>query len=730
MSTLLSRIGRTSFRHRRIVVAVWVVALIGIAIASSVAGGKLTTEFRIPGTESQEALDKLQQKMPAMGAENASARLVFSTTSGKAFSGADRQFVARSVAKVTKTENVVNASDPFKTGTVSKDGSIAFSVVSFSKPADALLPKDQDHVAAAANARSAAGVSTALSSTGSPRHQQEGIPPELIGVAIAVLVLAITFGSMLAAGLPLLSALIGVGIGLTGIMLLSAIVDLSESVISIAAMLGLAVGIDYTLFILSRHRTQAHAGMALEDSASLAVGTAGSAVVFAGGTVIIALAALVVTGVPFLAWMGICAALTVLIAVLAAITFVPAMLGFAGERAVKGKRFDENDTLAGEKPRMGARWVDLVLRHRTWAVLIPIALTLAVAIPATHMRLGLPDDSSAAAGSQERIAYDKVAQGFGPGFSGPLVVVAEPDNPAEAKQVTGALQARLGKYEDVALAVPVGASPDGSIVILSAIPKSGPSTKQTADLVRAIRADQAALHRELGASVTLTGQTALNIDIADRMADSLPLYLAVVVGLALLLLLIAFRSLLVPLTAVGGFLLTIAASFGAMVAIFQDGFAASLFGVEAAPVVSLLPILVIGILFGLAMDYQVFLVSRMHEAHAHGMSAQDAIHDGFAHSARVVTAAGLIMISVFASFILTPEPIVKSVGFALTFGIFVDAFLVRMTLIPALMSFMGRHAWYLPRWMERVVPDVDLEGRDLEREFAAKLETEAVPATA
>jgi RND superfamily putative drug exporter len=578
---------------------------------------------------------------------------------------------------------------------------------------------DRDRVESAAEQSSGEQLGVALSSTGTPTNDQKGIPPEAIGVAVAVLVLFLTFGSMLAAGLPLLTALVGVGIGLTGVGLLSAFVDLSDAVTSIAAMLGLAVGIDYALFILSRHRTQVHGGMGLHESAALAVGTAGSAVVFAGGTVIIALAALAVTGVPFLTWMGLCAALTVAVAVMIAVTLVPALLGFAGPRAVKGKRLDVSEESAADKPRMGARWIALLLEHRAFAIAIPILLTAALALPLLHLRLGLPDDSSAKSGSQERIAYDQVAKGFGAGFSGPLVIVAQPDNPSEAPKVVTSLQKELLQFNDVATVVPGGASEDGSLAIVTVIPKSGPSTQSTVDLVRSIRAAEKTLHTESGATVAVTGQTAINIDVADRMGSALPPYIAVVVGLALLLLMVAFRSVLVPLTAVAGFLLTIGAALGAMVAVFQDGFGASVFGVEPSPIVSLIPILMIGILFGLAMDYQVFLVSRMHESHGQGASPQDAVREGFTHSARVVTAAALIMVAVFASFIIPPDPIVKSIGFGLTLGILVDAFLIRMTLIPSLMSYMGHRAWYLPSWIDRILPDVDIEGRELEREPAS-----------
>ncbi|HEY6890190.1 MAG TPA: MMPL family transporter, partial [Solirubrobacter sp.] len=543
-----------------------------------------------------------------------------------------------------------------------------------------------------------------------PPTEGAGGAGEGIGIAIALVVLLITFGSLVTAGMPLLTSVFGVGIGLTGIVALSAVADLSSAVVSLAAMLGLAVGIDYALFIISRYRALAQRGMSREAAAGQAVGTAGTAVVFAGLTVIIALAALLVTGVPFMTAMGLAAAGTVAIAVLIAITLVPALLGFAGPRALKGKRTEPAD----DRRTLGLRWVDFVMRHRLAAIGVVVAATAGLAIPATHLRLGLPDDASKPAGTAQRIGSDLLTKGFGEGFNGQLTIVAELREAAGAKTAANAIGGRLAELDDVAAVAPAQLTPDGRLAIISLTPSSGPSSIATKDLVRTIRDRETTLTRGTGADLSVTGTTAVNIDVVDKMGSALIPYLAVIVVLAFLLLMIAFRSILVPLTAVGGFLLSVAAALGAMVAVFQDGFGAGLIGVsEAAPIVSLIPILTIGILFGLAMDYQVFLVSGMREAHAHGASARDAVRKGFHGSARVVTAAGLIMVSVFAGFILPDDPIVKSIGFALTAGVLIDAFLIRMTLIPALMSLLGERAWWFPRALDRVIPDVDIEGARL-----------------
>jgi putative drug exporter of the RND superfamily len=719
MATHLQRLGRVSFRHRRVVLTAWIAVLVllgGVAVA---ANGSFVSNFSIPGTESQKAIDLLQQRLPGASAGGASGRVVFAAPAGTQLTRQQKSAISGTLDQIAHTPAVASVSDPFASGAISADKRVTYAQITFRKVAGDLTGADLDAVSRAERAARQAGVQVFLAGDAAPAHRDGGIPPEAIGIAVALLVLLVTFRSMSAAGMPLLTAGIGLGVGITAIMLLSALTELSSVVTTLAAMLGLAVGIDYALFIISRHRVQAHEGMDLEDSAAHAVGTAGSAVVFAGATVVIALVALAVTGVPFLTTMGFTAAFTVAIAVLIAITLVPALLGFAGARATKGKRFNASGDQPNARP-LGARWVALVVRHRVPAIALTVVATVALALPVLNLRLGLPDDSSAVPGTQQRQAYDLLSTSFGPGFNGPLTVVAEIPRGTEAGTVAAAIRTRLLALHDVAAVTPARFSPDRTLAIISLIPSSGPSTTATKDLVRAIRAEEGAVRSDTGAQLAVTGPTAVGIDVADRMGSALLPYLVVVVGLAFLLLMIAFRSVLVPLTAVAGFLLSIGAALGAMVAVFQDGFAASLFGVETAPIVSLLPILMIGILFGLAMDYQVFLVSRMHEAHAHGQDAEDAVRRGFTESARVVTAAALIMASVFAGFILPDDAIVKSIGFALTVGILIDAFLIRMTLMPALMSLLGARAWLLPRWLDRLIPNVDIEGAGLERRQPAR----------
>jgi RND superfamily putative drug exporter len=509
---------------------------------------------------------------------------------------------------------------------------------------------------------------------------------------------------------------------MAGILTVSGFVQMSSTAPILALMLGLAVGLDYALFIVNRHRRQLQAGMDIDESIGRAVGTAGSAVLFAGLTVVIALAALSVVGIPFLTIMGIAAAATVVMAVLIAITLVPALLGFAGAKVLRRKdrvapAGDEG--VAVEPVTRQNRWSRLVTR-RPVAVLVSGAVLLGVlAVPAFSLRLGLPDDGTAAPGTTQRQAYEEIAQSFGPGANGPLIVTVSPDHPAGLQGAMAATAATISRMDGVLVATPAGASGDGTLGVIQVIPTTGPGEAATEKLVHTIRDAAAGLARSTGAEIAVTGQTALQIDVSEKLFDALPVYLAIVIGLALILLLVVFRSLLVPLKAAVGFLLTIAVSFGLVVAVYQWGWLSGLFGVDTpAPVISFLPILLIGVLFGLAMDYEVFLVSGMREAWVHrGSATGDAtasVQQGFSAGSRVVTAAAIIMASVFCGFIMAPDSIIASIGFALGMGVLVDAFVVRMTLVPAVMTLLGRRAWYLPRWLDRILPNVDIEGAALQ----------------
>lgn len=710
MASFLYRLGRFSFRRRRLVTAVWLALLIAMIGGAMALSGPTNGTFSIPGTESQNAIDLLQKRLPA--ANGASGRVVFAAPEGQQLEGARRTAIERSMKQIKALDRVRAVDAPFDDGLVSRDHRIALLQVTFATSADDLDDATRQAVQDAAAGARNAGAQVEFGGDAVIEANEGGLG-EIIGIPIAALVLTITFGTLLAAGLSLLTAMIGVATGLAGISAATGLVDLSDSVPTLALMLGLAVGIDYGVFILSRHRAHLFAGMDPEEAAGRAIGTAGSAVVFAGATVVIALAGLSVVGVPFLTSMGLAAAATVAIAVLIAITLVPALLGFAGLRLAKGKNFDTGKGAA--RPTLGARWVGGVTRRRAGAVIAVVVALGACAIPVLDLRLGLPDDSTAAPKDTNRKAYDLLSAGFGAGFNGPLTIVVDGAGRSDVKRSSDTVATALRGLDDVAKIGKPTLNRAGDTAILTLTPSSGPSTEATKNLVADVRDRAGGLERQTGTQILVTGQTAVNIDVVDRLGKALIPFLAVIVGLALILMTIAFRSILVPLTAIAGFLLTIGASFGAIVLIFQKGFAADLLGVsQTAPIISLLPIIITAILFGLAMDYQVFLVSRMREEHVRGAAPTEAVTRGFRHGARIVTAAALIMGSVFSGFILGHDPIIKSVGFSLAFGILVDAFLVRMTLIPAVMSLLGERAWWLPGWLDRILPHVDIEGASLE----------------
>ncbi|GAA1981620.1 MMPL family transporter [Amycolatopsis minnesotensis] len=712
MATLLYRLGRSSFRRRWLVVGVWAAVLIALGLGALTLSGTTTNAVTIPGTESQRAIDHLKERFPQASAGGGTARVAIAAPDGQKLTDpANRAAVEQVVAKLKAAPQVGTVVDPFQAKTISPDGKVALAQVSYQVQAFVLTPKDRAALTSSGDPARQAGLEVQFGGD-AVQGPVETQATEGIGVIIAAIVLAITFGSLIAAGLPLLTALIGVGIGMAGIMTVSGFLELNANTPILALMLGLAVGIDYALFIVSRYRHELSEGREPEDAAARSVGTAGSAVVFAGLTVIIALAGLTVVGIPFLAEMGIAAALTVAVAVLIALTLLPAVLGFTG-RKVLGKKAREESADAA-KPTHGERWAKFVARHRVVVLVGAVAALLVAAIPATGMQLGLPNDSTAAPDSTQRKAYDLVTSGFGEGANGPLLVVVDTAGSKDPQGAVRQAAAGISKLGDVAAVTPPMANATGDTALLNVVPKSGPSSEQTEKLVADIRAQNADLGEATGAKLSVTGQTAANIDVSEKLADAMLPYLALIVGLAFLLLMLVFRSVVVPLKATLGFLGSVIATFGAVVAVFQWGWLTDVLGVETTgPIMSMLPILLIGVLFGLAMDYQVFLVTRMREEHVHGAPPQQAMVTGFRHGSRVVVAAALIMISVFAGFVLADQALIQSIGFALAFGVAVDAFVVRMTIVPAVMSLLGKHAWWLPKWLDRIVPNVDVEGEKL-----------------
>ncbi|WP_217207494.1 MMPL family transporter [Streptomyces sp. AC550_RSS872] len=723
MATFLYRLGRLAFRRRHFVALIWVALLTLAGFAAASAPAASNTSFSVPGTEAQKAFDLLEQRFPGMSADGGNARVVFKAPAGeKMTDAANRDAAQKTVEELGEGSEVASVADPYKADAVSKDGTIAYASVKYKVPGMELQDGTREALEDAAQDARDAGLTVEVGGDALQAQPETGAG-EIIGIAVAAVVLVITFGSLLAAGLPLLTALIGVGIGVSAITALASALDLGSTTSTLASMIGLAVGIDYALFVLSRYRTELAEGREREEAAGRAVGTAGSAVVFAGLTVVIALVGLSVVNMPMLTKMGLAAAGTVAIAVLIALTMIPALLGYAGRRVkpageksrfLGGARAARKAASAKVKPNMGTRWARFVVRRPIAVLLLGIVGLGAAAIPATSMDLGIGDDSSLPTSTTQRRAYDLLSDGFGPGFNGPLVVVvdakASDDPDAAFKQVGDDIKG----LENVATVTPAAPNKAGDTATITVIPDSEPSAVTTEDLVYAIRDAGTDIKADTDADVLVTGTTAMNIDVAQKLNDALMPYLALVVGLAFLLLIVVFRSILVPLKAALGFLLSVMAALGAVVAVFQWGWMADLVGVdETRPIVAIMPIFLIGVVFGLAMDYEVFLVTRMREAYIHGEKPSQAVVTGFNHGARVVTAAAVIMIAVFAGFVGSSEAMVKMIGFGLAIAVFFDAFIVRMAIVPAVLALLGKKAWWLPKWLDRVLPNVDVEGEGL-----------------
>ncbi|GLW47302.1 membrane protein [Streptomyces sp. NBRC 14336] len=711
MASRLYTWARWAVRRRGLVVAVWLLLLAVVGGLGVTLHGRASTEFTVPGIESQQAQDLLEKEFPE--ASGGVVRVVLAAPGGGDLTAPDTSAaVGASLREAAEVDGVVNVSDPLKDRTVSPDRRIGYADVVFREQASDVPEESKDALSRAMEQARDAGLQVEFGGSAMEPKTEVGGPAEIVGVVVAFVVLALALGSLVAAGLPLLTALVGVAIGVLGVQFVSRYVEMTNTATVLALMIGLAVGIDYALFIISRHREQlADPDRDVADSIARAVATAGGAVVFAGATVIIALAALAVTGIPFLTVMGVAAAVTVLLAVLVAISLVPAALALLGERLrPRGRGTDRKAPGA-----WGLTWGRAVTRKPLLVLLAGVVGLLALALPARDLRLGLPSNASQPTSSTQYKSYDLLTEGFGPGFNATLTAIVDLDGvPAADRTTTVAeLRADLAGDPGVTVAAPPVTNSDGSLAVVAVVPRTGPDAQATTDLVHRLR-DHAPAVTEAGGTLYIAGQTAAAIDVSGKLSDAMPLFVALIVVLALILLTIAFRSLLVPLKAALGFLLSVAASLGATVWVFQDGHLMDLLEIPSAgPVTSFLPVLLIGVLFGLAMDYEVFLVSRMREHHEHTGDAAGAVTRGVASSGRVVSAAALIMVAVFGGFVFNHDPIIKSIGFALAFGVLVDAFVVRMTLVPAAMALLDRHAWWLPRWLDRVTPDVDIEGAKL-----------------
>lgn len=739
MARLLYRLGSTAFRRWPLFIAGWLLLAVVLGSVAAAFSKPMSDEFTIPGIPSEAAADLQQELFPEAedAFDDATVNVVVAAPEGHTLD--EPQYadaIADLIADIPSLPQmsgdpeanpglvdptVAAQQAPPAFSPLSEDGRIG--TLSFEWDVETASDIEPESIEAAeelfADHEGAAdGFVVEANGPGMQSMSPPGGAAELIGIGIALIVLLLTFGSAIAAGMPILTAIFGVGLGMTGITAMTALTDIGTSTPMLATMIGLAVGIDYTLFILARYRSELHHTDDRQRATGIAVGTAGSAVVFAGLTVLIALSALAVVRIPFLTAMGLAAAATVLIAVLVALTLLPAILGMLKSWTFRG-RFRSEHVERDEHGLVinnGVRWGRFIGRAPVAVVAIIVIGLGALAVPISQMYLAFPTDSTAPTDTTRRQASDLMTEAFGPGREGPLLVVVDGRDIAD----DGARQAAFeqvttwaGDQDDVADATLAATNEAGTGALIQVTPESGPDEPATLDLLEALRDGQSGIEEQTGTTTGVTGLTAITTDVSDRLTGALPLYLLVVVGLAFILLMLVFRSVLVPLTATLGFLLSVLATLGATVAVFQEG-ALGIF--EGQPIVSFMPIFLIGMVFGLAMDYQVFLVTRMREAHVHGLSTREAVVDGFRNSARVVVAAATIMIAVFAGFMLEEDPVVKSMGFALAASILFDAFIVRMALIPAVLYLLGEKAWWLPAWLDRLLPNVDVEGTSLERD--------------
>lgn len=795
MGNFLYKLGMGAFKHKWKVLALWIAILISLGFSAAHFMKPASSSISIPGTEAQKTLDRFGELFPSGG--KGSGQIVFEASSGKHIEDYTPQ-INSLLDKVSANKEVTAVVSPFDNPTaVSSDKTIAYATVQLKdKNLDpsASIPKEIAKLAE--DTRQSNNLTVEVNGDLAAKGPSEFIGVgEIAGVGIALVVLAITLGSLIAAGMPILSATLTVGLSMAGLFSLSELIEVDNTTPVLAIMLGLAVGIDYALFVINRYRSFLLEGHDYQEAAGRSIATAGNAVIFAAGTVVIALSALAVVQIPFMTTMGLAGAATVAMAAVVTVTLVPALIGIAGTRIFRGKtrRAIDQAKAAGvhhtehvSHETFWYQWGAFIAKHRVISLILPVVVIAIIAIPAFSLKLGLPTDQYASAESTGRKAYDLVTKGFGAGANGPLLLVVEglpktsdadrktvrasimesynkqvaaakaqqtaafnkeaatlqtPEAYAAFQQKIAAAKSageqqqkaalaqideqvnryaplyqlnlvadRIKEVEHVKLALPANTTDSGTNGIIQVVADSAPSDQATLDLISYLRNSEN--QKRLGDSSTVrigvTGQTALESDINDKLSGALPVYLTVVVGLSLILLIVAFRSIIVPIKATLGFLLSVVAMLGAMVVVFQWGW----FGISDSPgpIVSFLPIIATGILFGLAMDYEFFLVSSMHEAHLKTNDAQKAVRRGFSHGSKVVTAAAIIMVSIFAGFIFNHDTTIQSIGFGLAFGILIDAFLVRMTIVPAVMSLLGSRAWWIPKWLDKRLPHVSIEG--------------------
>jgi putative drug exporter of the RND superfamily len=710
MITLLDRIARTASQHWRRSLAIALVVVAGLGALAGTVGGQFVDEFSVPGTESQQALDLLEERFPA--AANEGATVVFHADEGTVRDPGRPEAIAGAIREISELPEVTSVTDPLSRegrGQISEDGRVAFATVQYDRPAFEVERDDAERLVSAAQGAEGDGLEVALRGPVVDVVEEQIAPVgELIGIAVAVILLTLVFGSVSAMLLTLVSALIALAGGMMLLTLGAGLTTVPEVTPTLAVMLGLGAGIDYALLIVGRYREHLAAGESVPDSAAAAGRTAGTSVLAAGAIVAVAISGLLAVGLPFVGRMGVASALVVASVAVGAVTLLPALMGAFAKR-LRPRRPEQLEPSA----RL-ARW-DERITGRPWLALIAgVAALLVLAAPFTDLRLGQPDDGNDTPGTQTRIAYDQLSEGFGPGFNGTLLLAGSLPSGRDSEPTLERLTRAVERTDGVAAVSPPTLSPHRDAATITVTPTTAPQDERTSELVDTLRDDVIpAATSGSGVEVYLGGNTAMEEDMAARIAERLPVFIGAVVLLSILFLMAVFRSVWVPLVSAAFNLMSIAAAYGVVVAVFQWEWGSSLLGLDGdVPIVSFIPLLMFAILFGLSMDYNVFLQSRIREEYMKGASPRESVILGLSRVSRIILAAGAIMTAVFLGFATDPDVIVKIFGIGLGAAIMIDVLIVRMVVAPAVMTLLGDRAWWLPAWLDRLLPHLELEGRD------------------
>jgi RND superfamily putative drug exporter len=707
MAYLLGNLAAWAAKHWKHSLAIVTVVLVALGVAAGAGGGSFVDDFRTPGTESQQAADLLKERFPAASGDT--ANVVFAVDTGTLRDPERRAAIGRTIDEIGAQPHVTGAPNPFArdSGQLSADARIAFVPVQYDETASALGKQPGERLEQASEVGERAGLEVSRNGAIVDQAEQGAAPVgELIGVAVAMIVLTLVFRSVAAMTLTLVSALIALAGGLLLLQFGSAFTDFPSFAPTLGVMLGLGAGIDYALLIVGRYREQLANGDSVGHAARVANATAGTSVVAAGAIVVVAIAGLLATGIPFVGRMGIGSAIMVAVVAVGAVTVLPTLMG-AFARRLRPKRPEDV-----EPSQRFARWAGVVTRRPLVATIVGGLVLVLLAMPFASLRLGQPDDGNDSPGSTTRVAYDRLAEGFGPGFNGPLVLAATTPTDGSGGSTLNRVQQAVARDPDVASVSPPQRSPSGDAAVLNVIPKSSPQDERTTKLVERLRDDVLpAATSGSRVAVHVGGATATFQDLADKIASRLPIFIAMVVGLSVLLLMAVFRSLWVPLVSAAFNLLSIAAAYGVVVLVFQQGVGSGLLGLDGeVPIVSFVPLFMFAILFGLSMDYNVFLQSRIREEYLRGAGPEQSVVRAMARVSKLILAAGVIMASVFLGFVSDPEVVVKTIGLGLAAAILIDVLIVRMVVAPAVMTLLGDRAWTLPAWLDRVLPRISLEG--------------------